>query len=101
RDGLRGAVQSLGSITTELATDRGVARRAVRAFHGHHDLRARHGRGIDSLGDDLARVERVLAEVTSDLDRGTDRLDAISGELRDQVMRLRMVSVSGILRKHV
>ncbi len=98
RDGLRGAVQSLGSITAELATDRGVARRVARA-------RATTGpsvsRGLDHLGDELSRVERVLAEVTSDLDQGTDRLDQISAELRDQVMRLRMVSVSGIFRKHI
>jgi two-component system chemotaxis sensor kinase CheA len=98
RDGLRGAVQALGSITAELATDRGVARRVARA-------RAATGptvsRGLDHLGDELSRVERVLADVTTDLDQGTDRLDAISAELRDQVMRLRMVSVAGVFRKHV
>jgi len=103
RDGLRGAVHALGSITAELATDRGVARRAARSqtlgggaarFRGldHH---------LDHLGDELSRIERVLADVTSDLDQGTDRLDAISGELRDQVMRLRMVSVAGVFRKHI
>src|SRR5204863_2115605 len=37
----------------------------------------------------------------ADLDQGTDRLDAISAELRDQVMRLRMISVAGVFRKHV
>jgi two-component system chemotaxis sensor kinase CheA len=98
RDGLRGAVQALGSINAELATDRGMARRVARA-------RAAPGggasRGLDHLGDELSRVERVLAGVTTDLDQGTDRLDAISAELRDQVMRLRMVSVAGVFRKHV
>ena len=98
RDGLRGAVQALGSITAELAADRGVARRVARAY-------ATTGtggqRGLDHLGDELSRVERVLADVTTDLDQGTGRLDAISSELRDQVMRLRMVSVAGVFRKHV
>ena len=93
RDQLRGAVGSLGSITTELTADRGMARRAVAGLHA--------APGFDSLGDELSRVERVLAEVTTDLDHGTDRLDAISGELREQVMRLRMIPVSGVFRKHV
>jgi two-component system, chemotaxis family, sensor kinase CheA len=96
RDGLRGAVQALGSITTELATDRGVARRVARAR-----VAIGGARGLEHLGDELSRVERVLADVTTDLDQGTDRLDAISAELRDQVMRLRMVSVAGVFRKHV
>ena len=98
RDGLRGAVQSLGSITAELAADRGVARRVARAYAttGSGGLR-----GLDHLGDELSRVERVLADVTTDLDQGTGRLDAISAELRDQVMRLRMISVAGVFRKHV
>ncbi len=98
RDGLRGAVSSLGSITTELAADRGVARKV-------HSARSTSGgslqKGLDHLGEELSRVERVLAEVTVDLDRGTDRLDAISDELREQVMRLRMVPVAGVFRKHV
>jgi len=96
RDGLRGAVQALGSINAELATDRGVARQVARARVASGGSRA-----LDHLGDELSRVERVLADVTSDLDQGTDRLDAISGELRDQVMRLRMVSLAGVFRKHV
>jgi two-component system, chemotaxis family, sensor kinase CheA len=100
RDSLRGAVHALGSITAELAADRGVARRAARGQAGGA-AGGRVQRGLDHLGDELSRVERVLADVTGDLDQGTDRVDAISGELRDQVMRLRMVSVSGVFRKHV
>ena len=93
RDSLRSAVHALGSVNSELAADRGVARRVARGAGG--------GGTIAHLGDELSRVERVLADVTSDLDLGTDRLDAISNELRDQVMRLRMVSVAGVFRKHV
>ncbi len=98
REDLRGAVTALTSVTSELAADRGVARRvgAVRAASG-----AAQARGLDVLGEEIHRVERVLADVTGDLDRGTDRLDAISDELRQQVMRLRMVPVGGVFRKHV
>ncbi|HSK05328.1 MAG TPA: chemotaxis protein CheA, partial [Kofleriaceae bacterium] len=98
RDELRGAVASLGSLTAELATDRGVARKiaGVRAASS-----AAAARGLTALGDELSRVERVLGELATDLDHGTDRLDAISGELREEVMRLRMVPVAGVFRKHV
>ena len=97
RDGLRGAVASLGSITLELAADRGITRKVAHVRGGGSMVVA----GLDHLGEELSRVERVLAEVTGDLDRGTDRLDSISDELREQVMRLRMVPVAGVFRKHV
>jgi two-component system chemotaxis sensor kinase CheA len=95
RDELRGAVASLGSLTSELASDRGIARKVARVVGG------RATPGTTTLGEELSRVERVLSDVATDLDHGTDRLDAISGELREQVMRLRMVPVTGVFRKHV
>ena len=94
RDALRGAVGALGSVASELAADRGVARRIAMSSN-------RNGRGLENLTEELSRVERVLGDVAGDLDHGTDRLDAISGELREQVMRLRMVPVTSIFRKHV
>jgi len=96
RDELRGAVSSLGSVTSELAADRGIARKVAHAGGG-----GGRPRGLETLGEELSRVERVLADVTTDLDHGTDRLDAISTELREEVMRLRMVPVAGVFRKHV
>lgn len=98
RDDLRGAVAALSSVTSELAADRGVSRRVA---HARVTAGGALIRGLDQLGEELGRVERVLADVTTDLDHGTDRLDAISTELREQVMRLRMVPVGGIFRKHV
>ncbi|MBA3540223.1 MAG: response regulator [Deltaproteobacteria bacterium] len=98
REDLRTAVGALSSVTTELAADRGIARRVMNA-------RAATGpallRGLDHVTDEIGRIERVLDEVTDDLDHGTDKLDAISDELRDQVMKLRMVPVGGVFRKHV
>jgi two-component system, chemotaxis family, sensor kinase CheA len=98
RDELRGAVGSLGAITSELASDRGMSRRVTQARTAGGSTVVR---GLETLGDELSRVERVLSEVASELDTGTDRLDAISAELREQVMRLRMVPLSGVFRKHV
>jgi chemotaxis protein histidine kinase CheA len=95
RDDLRGAITSLASVGAELASDRVIARRVKVASGGG-------GRqGAEHLGDELSRIERVLGDVTGELDHGADRLDAISSELREQVMRLRMVPVGGIFRKHV
>jgi chemotaxis protein histidine kinase CheA/CheY-like chemotaxis protein len=96
RDDLRTAISALGSLTSELATERGVVKRAASVRGGSGAVR-----GLADLGDELSRVERVLADVTSDLDHGNDRLDAISEELREEVMRLRMVPVAGVFRKHV
>src|SRR5262249_46460962 len=98
RDELRGAVASLGSVTSELAADRGVSRRVAIVRGPSGGARAR---GLDTLGGELSRVERVLSDVAGDLDRGTDRLDALSAALRQQVMRLRMVPVAGVFRKHI
>ena len=95
RDDLRTAISALGSLTSELATERATVRRVASVRGGTGT------RGLDDLGEDLSRVERVLASVTNDLDHGNDRLDAISEELREEVMRLRMVPVAGIFRKHV
>jgi chemotaxis protein histidine kinase CheA/ActR/RegA family two-component response regulator len=104
RDELRGAVASLGSLTAGLAADRGIARKVAgaRAASASAATRGRAAtKELAALGDELSRVERVLGELGTDLGHGTDRLDQISGELREQVMRLRMVPVAGVFRKHV
>ena len=95
RDDLRAAVMGLSSITSELAADRGVARKVANARV------VTTTRTFDQIADEINRVERVLGGLAADLGRGTDKLDAISGELREQVMRLRMVPVGGVFRKHV
>ena len=103
RDDLRQAITSLAAVTGELASDRVVARRVVhvRAAAGDGSPSAPLRHGLSHLGDDLGRIERVLGDVTGELDHGADRLDAISAELREQVMRLRMVPIGGIFKKHV
>ncbi|HUQ01106.1 MAG TPA: response regulator [Kofleriaceae bacterium] len=102
RDDLRAAITSLSSVAGELASDRAIARRVSGARVAVGDggvvpLR----QGLAHLTDDLSRIERVLGDVSGELDHGADRLDAISSELREQVMRLRMVPIGGIFKKHV
>ena len=98
RDELRHAVDSLYAISTELAADRGVVKRVANA---RGSTGATLQNKLAALTDELSRVERVLGDLTTELDRGTDRLDTISDELREEVMRLRMVPVAGVFRKHV
>ncbi len=103
RDELRGAVASLASVTGELSrseTSVGALRAATRRAANGGGV-ATGARGLDDVGEELSRVERVLGDLTTDLGHGTDRLDTISGELREQVMRLRMVPVTGVFKKHV
>ncbi len=94
RDGLRTAHAALASVATELSTDRALARRASIG-------RAQNGRAsFGELTEELGRVERVLTSIVTDLDGSTGNLDSVSSELRDQVMRLRMVPIGGVFRKH-
>lgn len=112
RDGLEAAQSALVSVTGELSADRALARR----MSATESQQARRSRGTSrahlghtssarqlverDLGDELGRVERVLDTIASDLDASTSQLQTVSGELRDQVMRLRMVQIGGVFRKH-
>ncbi|MBK8251323.1 MAG: response regulator [Polyangiaceae bacterium] len=99
RDGLRNAVGALSSITEELSSDRSLAKR-VNAKGRKHSSDTAERAALGLIRDELSRVERVLGSITADLDASTANLDSISGELRDQVMRLRMIPVGGVFRKH-
>jgi two-component system chemotaxis sensor kinase CheA len=89
RDGLRGALQSLGAISGELAAGQRSAARVA-------DDRG----ALARLRNELSRIDRVLGDISIDLEGATDRMDAASAALREQVMKLRMVPVRGVLRKH-
>ncbi len=99
RDELHGAISSLGSLSTELASERQLTRRLAAARKtrvGAPDPRA----PLLQLGEEIGRVERVMTDIAGDLDHASGRLDSISDQLRDQVMKLRMVPIGGIFRKH-
>ncbi|HTM21306.1 MAG TPA: response regulator, partial [Kofleriaceae bacterium] len=106
RDGLRHAIQSLGAVSGELSADRIVTRKALQARRlASGDLvRPEGGEAaratLGQMADEIGRVERVLNEIGQELDYSTGRLDTISGDLREQVMKLRMVPIGGVFRKH-
>ncbi len=93
RDGLSTAISALSSLSGELSGGQQLSKILL---EGEHPERAQ----LQVLGEELGRAERVLVDIFQDLDSSSGRLDTISGDLRDSVMGLRMVSVAGTLRKH-
>jgi chemotaxis protein histidine kinase CheA/ActR/RegA family two-component response regulator len=115
RDSLRASIGSLSSLGGELSTDRQLARR-LEIMGGVRHARAAAGAApggaraalprpvaaaaLGELREELGRVERVLGDIAQELDGSSGRLDSVSAELREAVMRLRMVPVTGVMRKH-
>jgi two-component system chemotaxis sensor kinase CheA len=99
--GLTAGIAGLASLGRELESERRLARRGLAARRaadsGGEDL----ARGaLRRVGEELSRVERVFHEVTQDLDSASGRLDHVAGELREQVMKLRMLPIGGVFRKY-
>ncbi|MGZ3442484.1 MAG: response regulator, partial [Polyangia bacterium] len=61
--------------------------------------RARLSRGKLEL-DDIDRFQRILAELGNDLGGGAGALDHVSADLRQQVMKLRMLPIARIFTKY-
>jgi chemotaxis protein histidine kinase CheA/ActR/RegA family two-component response regulator len=105
RDELNAGIRALASLGGELSAERQRTRRLA-AAHRRGELRAARGSAAPArdplldLGDELGRVERVLADLGQELDHAAGRLDSVSDDLRDQVMKLRMVPIGGTFRKH-
>jgi chemotaxis protein histidine kinase CheA/ActR/RegA family two-component response regulator len=114
RDSLRASIGALSSLGNELSSDRQLARRLESMAdqrRGPHNGRAPAWRepaalrpaaaaALTELRDELGRVERVLGDIAGELEGSSGRLDSVSAELRESVMRLRMVPVGGVMRKH-
>ena len=109
RDGLSSAIQALAAVSAELSADRNLTRRLATAKHAlaasaravaDIDEARSMQKSLTILGEEIGRVERVLVDISQDLDYATGRLDSVSDDLRDQVMKLRMVPVGGVFRKH-
>ncbi|MEM9493909.1 MAG: Hpt domain-containing protein, partial [Myxococcota bacterium] len=102
RDRLHGAIHSLGSMSSELSSDRQLTRQLLSARRSLADSGGAAGTraALGDLSDEIGRVERVLVDISQDLDYATGRIDSVSDELREQVMKLRMVPIGGVFRKH-
>ncbi len=84
RSGLHGTIASVAVLSRELD---GLVRRA------------RHSRGPLDL-DDVDRFQRILAELGNDLGSGAGALDHVSADLRQQVMKLRMLPIARVFTKY-
>lgn len=58
------------------------------------------GNGTRAGGRQVAGLLQLLESLTHDLEDGVGRLDMVSSELRDQVMKLRMVPIAGLFNKY-
>lgn len=101
--GLAAGIGGLGSLGRELEADRRLARRAVQALGPRGrtvPAETATARPLRLLAEELGRVERVFLEVGQDLDVASARLDRVSADLRDQVIKLRMIPIGATFRKH-
>ncbi len=103
-----GALTTQGGLTTQGATSSAALTTtappsdkltSTRAAPGASRLAA-EGRGKDQLGDDLQRTERVLRESQGELESSLATLGLAVGQLRDDVMKLRMVPISRLFSKY-
>jgi two-component system chemotaxis sensor kinase CheA len=88
-------LQNLEGLTREIEAQRRSARRAAQpgaTTDKRHELR--------EIADELGRVKRVFEELGHELDDAATRIDFVSDELRDQVMKLRMVPIGRVFSKY-
>ena len=100
RDGLGSAIGALSSLGGELSAERQLSRQmqiAARSLPAHSQVPRTL---LANVGEELSRVERVLQQIAQELDGSSGRLDSVSAQLRDSVMKLRMIPIGGVFRKH-
>lgn len=97
--GLAASLGGLASLGRALEAERRIAKKALAARRADADALARET--LRAVADELGRMERVFAEVAQDLTAASERLNHVSADLRDEVMKLRMVPIGGIFRKHL
>jgi two-component system chemotaxis sensor kinase CheA len=96
RGRLAAAVETQGALLREVAQIR--ARLAAATTNGSGESERRGP--VAQVLEDLQRVERVLNETFDDLDSGLGGLTLAVGQLRDNVMKLRMVPISRLFTKY-
>jgi two-component system chemotaxis sensor kinase CheA len=62
--------------------------------------RGRPDRAGVALGEDLDRIQRIYGQLASDLGDAATQLDHVTGELRQQVMKLRMLPIGRVFTKY-
>jgi chemotaxis protein histidine kinase CheA/ActR/RegA family two-component response regulator len=99
KSALHGGLEGLSSLMQELEHQRRSARRVGVALT-HRRVLDPHRDPLRGLSDELARVTRACADLHQDLTGSAGRIDRVAADLRDQVMKLRMVPISRIFGKY-
>lgn len=94
---LGGSVEGLGSLGRELDVQR---KHASASTPGKPSAALRGGVRAQDLGTELSRVQRAFDQLAQEIDGASQQLDFVSGELRDQVMKLRMVPIGRAWQKY-
>jgi chemotaxis protein histidine kinase CheA/CheY-like chemotaxis protein len=94
---LGGSVEGLGSLGRELDVQRKHASAAGRV---KASSALRGGIRSQDLGTELSRVQRAFDQLAQEIDGASQQVDFVSGELRDQVMKLRMVPIGRAWQKY-
>jgi two-component system, chemotaxis family, sensor kinase CheA len=96
RGRLTTAAEVQGAILREVAQ----LRKKLAAAAGNGAPRTLGPGQLAGFADDLQRTERVLRETWGDLDAGLGGLGLAVGQLRDNVMKLRMVPIARLFTKY-
>ncbi len=92
----RGRLTTAAEVQGALLREMAQLRKKLAALASPDDARP----GTASALDDLQRTERVLRETWGDLDSGLGGLGLAVGQLRDNVMKLRMVPIARLFTKY-
>lgn len=89
----RGRLTSASEVQGSILHEVGAVRKRVGALKGLN------GTGV-AIGDELERLERVLRETFGEVEMGLGGLGLAVGQLRDTVMKLRMVPIARLFSKY-
>ncbi len=97
KNALSQSVLGLASLSRLLGVHKRIVRRAGLAG----DVSGAERKALlRELVEEIARTERAFDETSRGIERAGGRLDRISGNLRDQVMKLRMVPIARVFTKY-
>lgn len=89
----RGRLTSASDVQTTILRELAAVRKRLGGARGAHN-------GPAQLNDELERLERVLRETFGEVELGLGGLGTAVGQLRDTVMKLRMVPIARLFSKY-
>ncbi len=100
RASVRTVLGNLDSASRALETTQKSLQKYRRLSRKKTDSSSNAIRDIVVVHEEMDRISRLFKELVRELDVSTGSLDFVAGNLRDQVMNLRMVPISQVFTKH-